>query len=586
VYARLKPGVPIGQAQAELDTITRRLEQQYPRQLTGWRARVWGMREFMVRDVRLSLLVLLAAVALVLLIACANVANLLLALAGARQKEIAIRAALGAHRWRVVRQLLTESVLLALLGAVFGVLLAYWGVAALPALGTERFPMLKQSRVDLPVLGFTLLISLLTGLLFGIAPALAASRTNVHETLKEGGGRSSDSRGRNRLRGLLVVSEVALALLLMIGACLMIRSFLKLQDVNPGFNPAGVLTAAVNLPASKYSKPEQQTAFYRQLQERLEAMPGVTAAGMASVLPLSGSNQGMGLLIQGRPVSGPSDVPILWFRIVNTKYFQAMQIPLRKGRLFTEQDAPGAPRVLIVNETMARRYWPNEDPIGKRVGNGAPDGWMPVVGVVGDVRHMSLAQEPDAEIFLALAQSPQPSMSLALRTSSDPLRFAPALRQAVMELDRDQPVSRVASMEQALYESVSTNRFSTMLLGIFAALALVLAAIGIYGVISFSVTRRRHEIGIRMALGARGADVLRMIVLQGTLLALSGVAIGLAAALALTRVIASLLYGVKATDPWVFAGVSLLLTAVAALASFFPARRAAQLNPTEALRYE
>ncbi|MGA2271279.1 MAG: ABC transporter permease [Bryobacteraceae bacterium] len=585
-YARLKPGVPIEKAQAELDTITRRLEQQRPRQLTGWRARVWGMREFIVRDVKLSLVVLLAAVALVLLIACANVANLLLARAGARQKEMAVRAAMGAGRGRVVRQLLTESVLLALLGAVFGLLLAYWGVAALPALGTERFPMLQQSRLDLPVLGFTLLISLLTGLLFGIAPALAVSRTKVYETLKEGGRASTESRARHGLRGLLVVSEVALALLLMIGASLMVRSLLNLQDVNPGFNPAGVLTASVNLPASKYSKPDQQTAFYRRLQERLEAMPGVAAAGMTSVLPLIGSNQGTALFIQGRPVSSPSDLPILWFRIVNTKYFQAMQIPLRKGRLFTEQDAPGAPRALIVNETMARRYWPNEDPIGKQVGNGRPDGWVPVVGVVGDVRHMSLAQEPDAEIYYPFAQSPQPAMSLALRTSSDPLRFAPALRQAVLEIDREQPVSRVASMEQTLAGSLAAKRFSTVLLGIFAVVALVLATIGIYGVISFSVTRRTHEIGIRMALGARGADVLRMVVLRGTLLALLGVFVGLAAAFALTRVIGSLLYGVRATDTLIFSAVSLLLIAVAALASYLPARRAARVDPMVALRYE
>jgi putative ABC transport system permease protein len=586
VYGRLKPGVSIEKAQAELDTITRRLEQQYPRPLTGWRPRVWGMRQFMVRDVELSLVVLLAAVALVLLIACANVANLLLARVSARQKEMAVRAAMGAGRWRVVRQLLTESILLALAGAFFGLLLAYWGVAALPALGTERFPMLQQARLDLPALGFTLLISLLTGLLFGIAPALAVSRTRVYETLKEGGRSSTESRAGSRLRGLLVVSEVALALPLMIGASLMIRSLLNLQDVNPGFNPAGVLTASINLPAPKYSKPERQIAFYRQLQERLEAMPGVTAVGMASVLPLSGTNQGTSLLIQGRPVSSPSDAPILWFRIVNTRYFQAMQIPLRKGRVFTEQDAAGAPRVLIVNETMARRYWPNDDPIGKQVGNGAPNGWMPVVGVVGDVRHMSLAQEPDAEIYFPFGQSPQPALSLALRTSSDPLRFAPALRRAVLELDREQPVSRVAAMEQTLADSLAAKRFSTVLLGIFAVVALVLAAIGIYGVISFSVTRRTHEIGIRMALGARAADVLRMVVIEGTRLALIGVSIGLAAAFALTRLIGALLYGVKATDPLVFCAISLLLIAVAALASYLPARRAARVDPMVALRYE
>jgi putative ABC transport system permease protein len=585
-YGRLKRGVTIQQAQAELDTVQQRIEKQYPRQITGWRAHVWGLREFMVRDVRLSLMVLLGAVGLVLLTACVNVANLLLALAGARQREMAIRAAMGARRARVVRQLLTESCLLGLAGGAFGLLLAYWGVMALSTLAGEAFPLLKQARVDLPVLGFTMLISLGTGLVFGIAPAVSVSRGRVFETLKEGNVSSPESRGRNRLRALLVISEVAAALLLMIGASLMIRSLVNLLGVNPGFNPAGVLTASINLPAAKYPKREQQTAFYRQLDARLQAMPGVTAAGMVSVLPLTGSNQGIGLLIEGRPVSGPADVPILYFRIVNERYFQAMQIPLRRGRMFTGQDLQVAPKVLIVNETMARRYWPNQDPIGKRVGNGARDGWMPVVGVVGDVRHMSLAQEPDAEIYMPLAQNPQSAMKLAVRTSSDPLRFAPALSRAVLELDRDQPISRVASMEQNLADSLATKRVSTLLLGIFATVALLLAAIGIYGVISFSVTRRRHEIGVRMALGARAGDVLWRVVAQGTLLAAMGVLLGMGASLVLTRVIGSLLYGVQATDPLVFAVVPLLLLAVAAVASFVPARRAARVDPMVALRHE
>lgn len=585
-WARLKPGVSIEAAQAELDTLNRRLQQQYPRPLKGWRAHVWGLHAFLVRDVELSLLVLLAAVALVLLIACANVANLLLARTGARQKEIAIRTALGARRARVVRQLLTESVLLALAGGVLGVALAYCGVAGLVALGAEQFPMLRQARLDLPVLAFTMLVSLLTGLLFGIAPALAVSRADVHGTLKEGGRASTESRGRNRLRGLLVVSEVALALLLMIGASLMMRSLLNLQDVNPGFRAAGVLTASINLPASRYANPGQREAFYRQLEERLEAAPGVSAAGISSVLPMGGVNQGGSWLVEGHPVTNPADVPLLYFRIVNPRYFQALQIPLKRGRTFTVQDNQGAPRVVIVNETLARRYWPNQDPIGKHIGDGRPEGWMPVVGVVGDVRHMSLAQEPEPELYLPLAQNPEPGMRLAVRTPADPLRFAPVLRRTVMELDRDQPLSRVGSMEQAVSDAVATQRFSALLLGVFAAVALVLAAIGIYGVISFAVTCRTHEIGVRVALGARRADVLRAVVGQGTVLALIGVAIGLAAAFSLTRLLGSLLYGVKATDPLVFAGVSLLLTAVAALASYIPARRAASVDPMVALRYE
>jgi putative ABC transport system permease protein len=585
-YARLKPGVSIEHAQRELDAINQRLEKENRHQITGFRPHIWGLRESMVHEVRLSLLVLFAAVALVLLIACANVATLLLAETGARQKEMAIRAALGAARGRIARQLLTESILLAVLGGASGLLLAYWGVGALSALGTEEVPMLKQCRLDLPVLAFTMLISLMTGLVFGIAPALGASNTNVSGTLQEAGRSVSDGLGRNRLRSLLVISEVALALLLMIGASLMIRSFLKLRQVNPGFNPANVLTASITLPSSKYSKPELQIAFFQQLEEKLQAMPGNAAVGFGSILPLSGSNQGEGLLIEGRPVTGPSDVPILWIRRVNPGYFQAMQIPLRQGRLFTERDTEGTPRVLIVNETMARRYWPNQDPIGKRVGTGAPKDWMPVVGVIGDVRHMSLKQEPDAEIYLPYAQNPQPSMNLVMRTSSDPLRLAPIVRRVVLELDPEQPVSHVASMEKAWSNSMARNRFSALLLGIFAAAALTLAVIGIYGVISFSVMHRRREIGIRMALGARSGDVLRMVVGQGALLALVGVGVGVVSALALTRIISSLLYGVKATDPRVFLGVSLLFVAIALLASYVPARRAARVDPMVALWYE
>jgi putative ABC transport system permease protein len=584
-YACLKPGVSLDRAQAELVTIQRRLEQHYRRPLSFY-PHVWGVREFMVREVRLSLIVLVAAVALILLIACANVANLLLARAGARQKEMAIRAAHGATRGRVVRQLLTESVLLGLLGGALGLALAWWSIRVLSALGSERLPMLAQSRLDLPVLGFTMVVSLLTGIVFGAAPAVAVSRISVHEILKEGGRGSAEGRSSNRLRGLLVISEVALALLLMTGASLMVRSLVKLQNVNPGFTPPGVLTASIDLPASKYPKPEQQAAFYLQLFERLEAMPGVSSAGLTSLLPLTGGNQGMPMVIEGRPVSSPADAPVLYFRNVNEKYFQAMQIPLRKGRLFHSQDKPGAPRVVIVNETLARRFWPNQDPIGKRIGSGAPQDWMTVIGVVGDVRHMTLAQEPDAEVFFPFAQNPRPDMKLVVRTSSGPLRFAPVLRQAVREVDRDQPVSRLASMEQIFSGSVSTKRFSATLLGIFAVLALVLAVVGIHGVISYAVTLRQHEIGVRMALGARGGDVLWMVIGQGTFLALIGVIIGLAAALPLTRVIGSLLYGVKAADPPIFAGVALLLIAVSALASYIPARRAAKVDPVVALRYQ
>jgi putative ABC transport system permease protein len=585
-WARLKPGVSVEQAQAELETVHRRVEEQYPRPLAGARPHIWGLRAFLVRDVELSLLVLLAAVALVLLIACANVANLLLARAGARQKEIGVRTALGAGRWRLVRQLLTESVILALAGGVLGVVLAHWGVAGLAAFGAERVAQVRQARLNAPVLAFTTALSLLTGLLFGIAPALAVSRSAVHGVLKEGGRTAMETRGRNRLRGLLVVSEVALALLLMVGASLLMRSFLKLQRVNPGFRPEGILTASVDLPAAKYGNPEQSAAFYRLLEERLQSMPGVAAAGLSSVLPLSGNRQAGNWLVEGHQIRSMADVPLLFQLTVNCRYFQAMQIPLKRGRAFTEQDSPGAPRVVIVNEALVRRYWPNENPVGKRIGNGRPDGWMAVVGVVGDVRHASLSQPAEPEVYFPLAQNPRPDMRLAVRTAADPLRFAPTLRRAVTEIDPDQPISRVATMEESMANSLAAERFSATLLGIFALLALVLGAIGIYGMISFAVTLRTQEIGVRMALGASAGDVLLTVVRQGALLALAGVAIGMAAAFGLTRFIGSLLYGVEPLDPLVFAGAPVLLTAVAVLASYIPARRASRVDPMVALRYE
>jgi putative ABC transport system permease protein len=454
-------------------------------------------------------------------------------------------------------------------------------VRLLPLVAPERYPFLKQTAIDLRVLCFTGLASLATGLMFGLAPALAASRAPVFETLKEGGRGSGESRGRNRFRGALVVAEVALALLLMVGASLLMRSLVRLQDARPGFNSNGLLTASISLPPSKYPESAQRVAFFRRLLDRVEALPGVEVASITNLLPLSGMNVGMGVLIEGQPPPRPGEIPIVFARVVDRRYFQAMQVPLKRGHLFTEQDA-GAPRVAVVNETMARRFWPGQDAVGKRFGNGRD--WITVVGVVGDVKHMSLAQAPDAEYFEPYPQSPRSEMVLAVRTTSDPMRLAPALRGAVLELDRDQPVSRVAAMSQRLSDSIAPQRFATLLLGIFALVALALAAVGIYGVISFSVTRRTHEIGVRLALGAHRNDVLRMVVLQAVTLALVGVAIGVAGGLALTRVLGTLLYGVSATDPAIFAAVSLLLTLVAALASWLPARRAARVDPIVALR--
>ncbi len=578
-YARLKPGATAKRVEAEIDAVYRALEKEAPHALKGWTVRAWRVRDFMVRDVRLSLLVLLGAVALVLLIACANVANLLLARAGSRQRELAMRTALGAGRGRLIRQLLTESTLLGLLGGGVGLLLAWWGVKLLPLVGPERFPFLKEASIDIRVLGFTLAATLLTGLLFGAAPALSASRARVYETLKEGGAGTGESLGRNRFRSALVVAEVALALLLMIGASLMMRSLLRLQETRPGFNPEGLLTASISLPMSKYPEPAQRAAFYNRMLDRIEVIPGVKAASMTSSLPLSGHNQGVGLVIEGAPPPRPGEVPILYTRSVDRRYFQAMQVPLKRGRFFTEQDS-GAVRVAVINETMAKRYWPDKDPVGKRFGNGRD--WITVVGVAGDLRHMSLAQTPDPEYFEPYPQNPRPEMVLTVRTGADPMRLAPALRAAVREVDSDQPVSRLGSMSERVSESTASRRFSVALLAIFAALALALAAVGIYGVISFSVTRRTREIGIRMAMGARTGDVVRMVVGQAVLLAAIGVALGIAGGLALTRVIGSLLYNVSATDPATFVAVSLVLIGVAALASYIPARRAARIDPTVA----
>lgn len=593
-FARLKSGAGIEQAQAELTAIGRRIGQKFPRSL-GQNPRVWGLRDFAVREIRLSLLLLLAAVGLVLLIACSNVANILLARAGARQKEIAVRTALGAGRRDLFRQLLTESSLLGLAGGAVGVLLAYWGVRTLVSIAPGRYPFLRDTAIDGTVLAFTLAISLATGFLFGLAPALTASRMGaLHEVLKEGGRSRSQGLSQSRLRSLLVVAEVALAVVVLIGAGLMMRSFARLHAVDPGFNPKGVLTAGISLPASRYSRPPQRVVFFRRLLEELEAAPDVQAAGIVTSLPLLAHNTGTGLFIEGRPFPRPEEAPIIWFRVANTGYFRTMQIQLKRGRFFTEQDNENAPPVAIINETMARRHWPDEDPIGKHFLNGPPPRdrpfqWFTVIGVVADLRHKGLNQEPDAEVFWPYQQFSvlASGMNVVVRTGGQNAgRFAPVLRRAVAAVDRQQPVSQLRGMEEIVAESIGPQRLAVTLMSIFAVVALLLAAVGIYGVISFAVTRRTQEIGVRMALGARTSHVLKMIVGQALLMALAGIALGLAAAFGLTRAIRSLLFGLSATDPLVFGGIAVLLLAVAALAGYIPARRAARIDPIIALRYE
>jgi putative ABC transport system permease protein len=591
VIARLKPGVSLQSAQAEITTIASRLEQQYPEDNTDRVVTLNSLHEQLVGSIRPALLVLFAAVGFVLLIACSNVANLLLARASARQKEIAIRMALGASRGRIVRQLITESLILAFLGGGAGLLLALWGVESLIALSPASLPRLSGVGVDGWVLAFTLLISVFTGIIFGLAPALKASKPDLNDALKEGGRGSTEGfRGRN-MRDLLVVSEMALALVLLISAGLLIRSFLRLQQVNAGFDPSNVLTMQIELPSSKYEEGAQVSAFYEQTLERIAALPGVESVGGINVLPMSGSNMRTSFEIKNRPVPPPGQEPLAETRAVTPDYFRTLRIPLLRGSEFTENYAKGSPGRMIINDSMARRFWPDEDPIGQRVSMGIsldddnPAVWE-IIGIVGDVRHASLDVEPAPEMYVPHSQQPWSFLTVVVRASTDAMAMAGPVRDQVLAVDKNQPVSRIETLESRVSASVAQPRFYLLLLSIFAALALILAAVGIYGVLSYSVTQRMHEIGIRLALGATPFDVIKLVVGHGMMLALLGVAIGLIGAFMLTRLMSSMLYGVSATDPVTFAALALLLAAVALLASYIPARRATKVDPMVALRYE
>jgi putative ABC transport system permease protein len=587
--ARLKPGVTLEQAQAEMSVIAGRLEKEHPTANTGYGVRLTTITEDTVGGLRRTLLLLFGAVAFVLLIACANVANLLLARSAARQKEIAIRAALGAARGRLVRQFLTESVLLSILGGGLGLLLAMWGTGLIESLGSQVTPLLSGIKIDYRVLGFTAAVSLLTGVVFGLAPALHVSRPDLNETLKEGGRSSGAGSGRSSLRGALVVSEVAMALVLLICAGLLIKSVMRLRDVSPGFDPENILTMNVNLPGAKYPKPQTWVAFYDEIIGRIEALPGVQSAGVTSVLPLSSNFDGRGLAVEDRPKPRGEEISVDLY-IVTPGYLRTMAIPLMKGRPLSAQDAENQPLVALVNETMAEELWPGEDPIGKRIkvpgSQRSPQPWRTVVGVVSDVKQYGLDKKEPMQIYLPEAQYPGSFMTLVVRTSSDPKNLMAAIRNEILAADPDQAVYDIATMEQLLSDSIALRRFSMMLLIIFATLALTLAAVGIYGVISYSVTQRTHEIGIRMALGAGRGDVLKLVISHGMKLALAGIAAGVAASFALTRLMASLLYGVGATDAPVFVSIPVILAGVALGACFVPARRAARVDPMEALRYE
>ena len=590
VLARLKPGTTLEQAQTEMHTIAARLQQQYPQSNTDLGAAVTSLHEHVVGDIKPALLILLGAVGLVLLIACANVANLLLARAAVRQKEIAVRIALGARRQRLIRQFLTESVLLATIGGVVGLMIAYGGLMVLRAFIPENIAQTGQISIDLKVLGFTFVVAMITGLIFGLAPAIQAARFNQTETLKEGGRDSATGSSGKRIRGLLVMAEVAVSLVLLIGAGLLINSFLRLRSVDPGFRADNLLTMKVVLPQPKYPDFERRSAFYTALVQRVQSVAGVKSAAVTTNLPLYRQGNSIGVSIEGQPPPPPGQENIVVTRIISPAYFDTMTIPLLSGRSFTDQDVRTSPRVVVISEAMARRYWPGQDAVGKRIGAGRiqrPEDWFQVIGVVKDVRQFELTADPRPQMYLSYRQMGFfPSDDLVVKTEVDPASLAATVRNAVWEIDKDQPVSNIRTMDEILTQSIARQRFSMLLLAIFAGVALTLAAVGIYGVMSYSVAQRTHEIGIRMALGAQTGAVLKLAVGYGLKLVIAGIAIGLIAAFALTRVMSTLLFGVTATDATTFTLISLLLIAVAALASYIPARRATKVNPIVALRYE
>jgi len=593
VIGRLKDGITREQARTEMVGITKRLEQQYPIYNTGKSADVVGLQEQLVQNVRPALLLLLGAVGAVLLIACVNVANLLLARAAARGREVAIRTSMGASRWRVTRQLITESLLLSLAGGTLGLLFAWASLGPLLKLSSTSVPAVLTVGLDRWVLFFTLVVSFVTGLVFGIVPAVRTAKLDLRETLNEGSRGSTTGIGQHRIRGVLVAAEIAMAMLLLVGAGLLLRSFSRLQEVPPGFQADHLLVADLPLSLTAYSKPQQRFEFFDRLVARAKSLPGVRSAGAASFLPVSGGSGALHFNINGRPPKSPHDYTVTGYRTVTPNYFETLGMPLAQGRFFTAADTEKAPTVVVINSAMARTYFPGENPLGKRLQLGAiPESdvpWMEVVGVVGDVRQ-GLDLDPQAEMYLPYRQADQVlpvfQLSIVLRTATDPLLQAAALRSALGEIDPNQPLVRVRTMEENMAATVAQPRFRTWLIGIFAALALVLAGVGVYGVMSYTVTQRTSEIGIRVTLGAQPEDVFHIIVGEGLRLALAGVGAGILAALALTRLLRSFLYGVSAYDPLTFGGVALILTLVAVAASFFPARRATLVDPLVALRYE
>jgi predicted permease len=583
----LKPAA----ASAELNTIASQWAGQYPDSNSGVGMRVVPLHQQVTGKFRPALLLLLGAVGLVLLIACANIINLMLVRSASRQKEIAVRAALGAGRLRLLRQLLTESITLSLIGGAAGVLLGSWGVQALLALNPIALPRYNQIHLDFSVLVFTLAVSAITGVVFGIAPAWQTLKFDLHTALKEGGRASIANSGQRRLSSLLVIAETAMAMVLLIGAGLLLKSFAHLLDVKPGFVTENVLTMQVGLPNASYQQPQKRAAFLQQLERNLSAAPEVASVGFVTRLPLMSAlnNITTFLAIEGRQVP-VGERPEIDFRRASTGYFQTMGIPLLAGRLVTEQDVTNNTGAVVINEAMAKRFWSGEDPVGKRIStatsNGQQTQWQTIVGVVGSVRHLGLDVEPRPEIYYHTNTNPPFGPVVVIRTTGDPQRVISIARAKVRELDRDVPISNVSTMEQLVTQSVAQRRFGMFLVGIFAVLALVLAVIGIYGVVSYSVAQRTNEIGVRMALGASTTDVLKLVLKHGMALALIGVGVGLAGAFAVTRLMVAMLFDVKPTDVATFAIVSVGLILVALLACYVPARRAVKVDPLVALRYE
>ena len=593
IFARLKPGVTAAQAQAEMDGLAEQMKQQYPAAYPkdgGLTLSVVPLLSQVVGDIRLALLVLFGAVGFVLLIACANVANLLLARASVRQKEIAIRAAVGASRWRLLRQLLTESVLLALAGGLLGLLMAVVTVKVLRVLGAASIPRLNEVGIDGRVLAFTFLVSLATGVVFGLVPAWRTSQVDLNEALKDGGRRSTGGptgRGPWHIRNLLVVAEVALSLVLLIGAGLLIRSYQRIANASPGYDTHNVLSLRLALPATRYPNADAVIAFYQRLGERMQALPGVETFATSYLLPLSSNALGWGpIQVEGYVPKDPQELIISNEGFISPDYFQTLGIPLTRGRYFDERDKKGAPEVAIVDEHLAARFWPGQDPIGHRVQrrNGGP--WRTVVGVVRYEKEFNAEDEPLIRVYYPVNQIPVATRYVIARTSADPVRLTATVIEAIHALDAELPVFEVSTMDQRLHEALARRRFSMLLLGVFAALALLLAVTGIYGVMSYWVNQRTHEIGIRMALGAEQRNILRLVIRQALLLVAVGIAGGLVAAFGLTRLMASLLFNVSATDRLTFVLVAVLLGGIALLASYVPARRASKVEPIIALRCE